>query len=154
MGLLSMISNHEQNVYTNLAGLSCRFDEWEQLQEVMWLSWLWRISLRVSSISNIESGGLRCPQDILSRVYVSNCRMWRKDTVSARLGQGGFIRTYRTNGGVGKSPSPRRKPGVQQRKAKGLRRTPMSKGSREERRQGGHKVKGKEMRPPSHLVGV
>lgn len=58
--------------------------------------------------------------------------MWRKDAVSARLGQGGFIRTYRTDGGVGKSPSPRRKPEVQQRKAKGIGRTPMSKGSRRE----------------------
>lgn len=78
------------------------------------------ISLRVSSISNIEFGRLRSPQDILSRVYASNCRMWRKDALSIRLGQGGFIRIYRTDGGVGKSPSPRRKPGGQQRKAKGL----------------------------------
>lgn len=161
MDLLSMMSNHEQNIYTNLAGLSSHLDEWERIREAMWLSWPWLISLRVSSISNIEFGGLRSPQDTLSRVYVSNCRMWRKDAVSARLGQGGFIRTYRIDGGVGKSPSPKRKPKVTisqekarsaAKKGKGARTNTSEQGLQERRR--GHKVKGREMRPHSHTVGV
>lgn len=92
-----------QNIYTNLAGLSSHLDGWERLQEIVWLSWLWRVGLSICSISNIEFGELRSPPDILSRECVSNCLMWRKEAVSTRLGQGGVHQNTQNRGRHGES---------------------------------------------------